>query len=65
MSRTNIKRKLVLTTVCIYAEVMMSNMIQASFVQSPQDNVHAQQKKNIHPGNRLLCESNFTPNDDI
>lgn len=31
-------------------------MTQVSFVQNPQDNMHAQQKKYINPGNRVLCE---------
>lgn len=34
-------------------------MTQVSFVQNPQDNMHAQQKKYINPGNRVLCEKSF------
>lgn len=39
---------MVLITVCFYVEVMMNNIIQVLFVQSPQDNVHIQKKKKIH-----------------
>lgn len=34
-------------------------MTQVSFLQNPQD-MHAQQKKNIHLGNKTLCENKFT-----
>lgn len=40
--------KMVLITVCFYAEVMMSNIIQVSFVQSLQDNVYIQKKKKLY-----------------
>lgn len=36
-------------------------MTQVSFLQNPQD-MHAQQNKYIHLGNKPLCENKFTLN---